>query len=258
MSFVVFLFGIALVVTIACLVAALARVREKDKVIRDLSSKIFELRRSGTGRHWPVTNPVSSVNRRTRPNEAQQDQQEREELQARMEQTTGELARATELIQKFEKGFLPYQFRESNESKALRDKLQESLLQEKPQRSASELLGRIHEICSGDKDLKRDSAVKSGTTIYNWVNELKAYKSEKEKLLLSYRDWLNKQIKPFGIYSAIVHEGEAFAESLHDANGYGSCVRKVHSLAFYQKKGQVYKKARITSGTPTKIAQRNR
>ena len=244
MNFLAFLLGIALVGTFFYLAASLAKVREKDRIIRELSRKVFEVQKSSRSSPLAAVNPVSGEGRGTRNVDVQK---ERDELESRVEEITEELENSRELIERFEKGLWPVQFRESSESEALRKRLQKALLQEKPQRGVSELLCRIHEICSDeDKDINRDTAVKSGTAIYNWLNPLKIRKAEKEKLLLSYRDWLNKQIEPLGIYSAIVHDGEVFTENLHDANGYGSHVRKVHSLAFYHKDGGVYKKARVT------------
>ena len=243
MTFLLFILGIALVATLFYLVAALARVREKDRIIGDLSRKMFEARKSGKSRSWPVGNPASAGSRTSRLAEVEN---ERDESEARVEEITEDLEKSRELIERFEKGLWPRQFRESGESRDLHDKLQETLLQEEPQRGASGLLGKIHEICSEDEDLKRDTAVKSGTAIYDWLNHLKVTKRKKEGLVLSYKNWLNKQIEPLGIYSIIVHEGDAFTEDLHDANGHGSRVRRVHSLAFYHKNGEVYKKARVT------------
>ena len=240
MNFAVFFLAIALVVTFFYLMVALARVREKDSTIRELSRKIFEVR---TSRRLFVTNPASAENRRIQPGSGNK---EWEELKKKIKIASDELEEFRKLIERFEKGLWPSQFRESTEVKDLREKLQESLLQEKSQYGASELLGRIHEICSVDKDFKCDTAVKSGTAIYNWLNQLKVRRGEKEKLLSSYTNWINKQIKPLGIYSAIVNDGETFTESVHDANGYGSRIRKVHSLVFYHQNGGVYKKARVT------------
>ncbi len=243
MTFLLFILGIALVATLFYLVVALARLREKDRIIGDLSRKMFEARKSGKSRSWRVGNPASAGSRRSRLGEVVN---QRDELEARVEEITEHLEKSRELIERFEKGLWPRQFRESGESRALHDKLQETLLQEEPQRGASGLLGKIHEICSEDGDLKRDTAAKSGTAIYDWLNQLKVTKRKKEELVLSYKNWLNKQIEPLGIYSIIVHEGDPFTEDLHDANGHGSHVRRVHSLAFYRKNGEVYKKARVT------------
>ncbi len=243
MNFLLILLGIALVATSIYLMAALAKVREKDTIIGDLLRKMSEAQKIGKSRPWPVRNPSSAGTRKSRLPEVEN---ERDELEVRVEEITRDLEESRELIERFEKGLWPPQFRDTAECKGLRDKLQETLLQEKPQSGASELLGRLHEICSEDKDLKSDTAVKSGTAIYNWLNHLKIRKAGKEKLLLSYRNWLNEQIEPLGIYTAIVHEGDTFTENLHDAEGYGSRVRRVHSLVFYHKNGEVYKKARVT------------